>query len=221
MKHGIIGDIHGRYDLLLNVIARLEYNGFVLGKDTLVCVGDYIDRGKQGKQVVEYLSMLKKEYGDKIVLLKGNHELLAEQAYNGIDNDFTKWWLNTEGIDTIECFGDTGVYATLLPFIKDLKLYYETADFICVHGGIPEGFNLQTATEQDLLWNRDNDHYRGKRLVVGHEIVDRVIQREDTLYINTDSVGGALSAVILPDMKVVTTNGATQRKIMLDKTFWE
>lgn len=213
MKHAIIGDIHGRYDLLLNVISRLQYNGFELGRDTLVCLGDYIDRGKQSKQVIQYLTILKKDYGDKVVLLKGNHEQLAEDfllcSYNE-RKEIAKWWLVNGGRETLNSFKET-IDDTLIPFIKSLQITYETSNFVCVHGGIPIGKNIYTATEDELLWNRKNNHYRGKLQIVGHSIVKRVHQLEDTLYIDTGAFTyGKLSAVIMPDMKSVTTNGGVK-----------
>ena len=75
MRTIIIGDIHGCYYTLLNLLEKVEYDK---QNDKLVFVGDYIDRGNNSFEVVEYLINLQKEVGkDKCVCLIGNHEHMA------------------------------------------------------------------------------------------------------------------------------------------------
>lgn len=213
MKHVIIGDIHGRYDLLLSLMVKLEEGiGLTLGRDIFIFLGDYCDRGKHNKEVVVYLSELKKRYGDKIVLLMGNHDQLARDYIISKDPEerveVILTWMYNGGYETLKSFGEKGMVDILLPFLNNTELYYETPDFICVHGGIPILRTINTASETELLWNRENNHYRGKTQIVGHSIVRKVTQYLDTVYVDTGAfMLGQLSAIIHPSWEHITIQG--------------
>ena len=76
-----IGDIHGCYDQLLALMKVIPIN---FKRDTLVFMGDYIDRGTQSVEVVDYLIELKKRVPG-IIFLKGNHEDMLEKYLDGTD----------------------------------------------------------------------------------------------------------------------------------------
>ncbi|MCA9680388.1 MAG: serine/threonine protein phosphatase [Kofleriaceae bacterium] len=67
----VIGDIHGERAMLERVLDRLP---FVAPDDTLVLLGDYVDRGPDARGVVDRLRRLPEETAGKVVLLRGNHE---------------------------------------------------------------------------------------------------------------------------------------------------
>src|SRR5208282_2645180 len=89
-----IGDIHGCFDLLKTLIEKIIK--FTPDEDMLIFTGDYIDRGKMSKEVVQYLSALKENFPDNIILLKGNHEDMAYNALTSPDpeKDLIYWRLN-------------------------------------------------------------------------------------------------------------------------------
>ena len=76
-----IGDIHGCYDQLLALMVKIPIN---FKRDTLVFMGDYIDRGPQSVEVVDYLIKLEKRVPG-IIFLKGNHEDMLEKYLDGTD----------------------------------------------------------------------------------------------------------------------------------------
>jgi len=76
MKTLVIGDIHGYYRELTDALANASYEE----GDQLIFLGDYIDGGPQGRQVIEYLESLKNK---KNVFLRGNHEELFLRAVQG------------------------------------------------------------------------------------------------------------------------------------------
>ena len=162
-----IGDIHGCIELLRDL---LEYQiKFDPATDELIFLGDYIDRGTDSKKVVEYLSNLKDAYPDRVILLKGNHELLAYRAFLSDSKNELFFWAMEGAQYTIKSFGGfEQAREILMPFINSLQIYYETADFIFVHGGIPSGKTIETSSEEELLWERDLESYVGKTMVVGH-----------------------------------------------------
>ena len=66
----ICGDIHGQFFDMIPMLDKLEKPGRV----NYVFLGDYVDRGGQGPEVVCYLIALKLIYPNEVVLLRGNHE---------------------------------------------------------------------------------------------------------------------------------------------------
>ena len=71
-----IGDIHGEYYKLENLIKKLDLKS----NDTCVFTGDYIDLGEYSRDVVSRLIELSKEIN--CIFLKGNHEDLLLKANN-------------------------------------------------------------------------------------------------------------------------------------------
>lgn len=70
-----MGDIHGCYHTMCDLFRKIEYSSET---DTLVFIGDYIDRGPYSAKVVETIRLLQRQAGrDKVVCLKGNHEKFA------------------------------------------------------------------------------------------------------------------------------------------------
>ncbi len=76
-----IGDIHGCYDRLKTLMGKIPIDGL---RDTLVFIGDYIDRGPNSVEVVDYLIQLKNRVPETI-FLKGNHEDMLDKFLNGAD----------------------------------------------------------------------------------------------------------------------------------------
>ena len=67
-----VGDIHGDLAALERCLAKLPK---LDAKDTMVLLGDYVDRGPQSAQVVEFVRKeLPKRIPGKLVCLRGNHE---------------------------------------------------------------------------------------------------------------------------------------------------
>src|ERR1700741_1390119 len=66
-----VGDIHGETEHLFKVLGALPP---LDEEDTLVFLGDYVDRGPRSKQVVDFIRGFAKEKKAKVVALRGNHE---------------------------------------------------------------------------------------------------------------------------------------------------
>lgn len=189
-----IGDIHGCYDLLKQL---LEYQiKFDPATDEVIFIGDYIDRGAHSDKVIEYVRRLKDDYPERIILLKGNHELMAYRALLTRSKNDLLFWELEGGRYTIESFGGfEQARKLLMPFIRSLLIYHQTADFIFVHGGIPLGKSIETASEEELLWERDIGSYVGKTIVVGHTPQVNVTKFAHAIAIDTGAFHyGKLSA---------------------------
>lgn len=72
----IFGDIHGQFYDLVSLIDLFD-----MRYDTLLFLGDYVDRGFFSAEVYLYLMLLKSHYPDNIYLLRGNHECKRMTKY--------------------------------------------------------------------------------------------------------------------------------------------
>jgi len=208
-----IGDIHGCYDVLLDLIERSIM--FSPDEDRLVFLGDYLDRGAKSKEVVDYISGLKKNYPRQIVLLKGNHEDLALRAMlcaegeEGCTNARLLWYFNG-GRATVNSFqGIEKARQTLIPFIGSLELYHETDKYIFVHAGIPYGKSPETASSDEMLWDRSYSYNGRKILIVGHSPKSDIERFGNVICLDTGAfMTGKLSAYDILNEKAYQTTAA-------------
>src|SRR5688500_18487648 len=95
-----IGDIHGNVSALNDLLAQVEPT--LTSTDTLVFLGDYVDRGAQSSQVVERILKLRTESAATVVTLKGNHEDWLLKTMRDYTNH--TWLLAAEAYSTIESY---------------------------------------------------------------------------------------------------------------------
>ncbi len=116
----IIGDIHGFLDSLI----RFEEIATEVSANKLVFLGDYVDRGPFGVEVLNEIFNLLINYTDKIVLLRGNHECLdMNKDYGFYDELLSK--IGKEELNLIKLF------------YSNLPISNIVNDIFFVHGGIP------------------------------------------------------------------------------------
>lgn len=87
-----IGDIHGEVGKLNSLIDKLDLQK----QDRVIFLGDYIDRGKHSKEVIERILNLSKEI--ECVFLKGNHEDMLLKTKITQSQDDIEHWLLSGGI---------------------------------------------------------------------------------------------------------------------------
>lgn len=185
----VVSDIHGHYSLLK---AALKRAGFDKNdpEHLLVCCGDYFDRGDENVEVLKFFEQLKHK-----VLLRGNHEdlllkllhtgkLLPHHYINGtmstLRNFFGKYSIDPAD-DTIDFAGKTRITDRICQFIEDTVDYFETENYVFVHGWLPkngktvEGRRRASAQDwEQARWLKWTENYDGQRpledkiLVCGH-----------------------------------------------------
>lgn len=205
-----IGDIHGCLEKLEELMAKLDIDR---QKDTLVFIGDYIDRGKSGKEVVDYVLRLQNEY-QNVVCILGNHEQMFMRYLAGMDESM---YLSNGGVSTLSSYeiflsDETEERKRKIPenhlrFFESLLPYYETDGYIFVHAGIRPGFPLKEQTLDDLLWIRyefiENEKDFGKTVIFGHTPLMSPLIEKNKIGIDTGAVyGGKLTCVELPEIKI-------------------
>lgn len=200
-----IADLHGCYDLTKSLVeSEIKFNP---KSDTLVFLGDFIDRGSNSLKTVAYVSSLKAKYPDNIFLLKGNHEQMADNSIKSGKLYDKKLWEQNGGDKTINDFNNHNASLSILgAFIDTLGLYYETDSHIFVHGCIPSGKTASTADEDDMLWERDFNYNGAKKIVVGHTIQSEVKFYRNVIAVDTGAwKSGVLSAYDTLNNKVYST----------------
>lgn len=201
-KHFAIGDIHGCLSHLRRMMEILEPE-FVPERDTIIFLGDYVDRGPDPKGVIEYVLELRKEL-PRVICLKGNHEaMLLDWVLNGKNYDL---YLYNGGGTTIRSYSTEGSFQLPpdhLRFFEGLRLFYETDDYIFVHAGVREGCTLGDQDPLDVLWIRDEfiytAHGLNKLVIFGHTPYHEPFMAPDKIGIDTGAVyGGGLTCLELP-----------------------
>lgn len=200
-----IGDIHGCADKLKALMKEIPVD---YANDTLVFIGDYIDRGPDSFEVVDYLVDLKKEHPD-IVFLKGNHEDMLQKYLEGTDR-FT--YLFNGGQKTLDSYLNrpnksefSPIPSDHLEFYQSLVFHYETEDYLFVHAGLREKIPLKKQNPQELLWIRedfiDSKFDFGKRVIFGHTPFAEPLLLSNKIGIDTGAVyGNRLTCVQLPEI---------------------
>jgi len=215
-----VGDIHGEHELLSELLANLPLRD----GDSLVFMGDYVDRGPDSREVVDVLLQLEKEW--PCVFLMGNHEsmFLDFLGWKGVEYFGGDAFLINGGDRTLASYGyfdaeDPNVKSFSLPdgheqFYRNLKLYHRDGDYLFVHAGLGRDlldevdvdFAIRSARCEDLLWDRttfDLPHKLGVTVIYGHTPSMDFSVRWNTPFsigIDTGAVyGGNLTAIRLPD----------------------
>ncbi len=167
-----IGDIHGCFKPL----KKLVEDKIGLNKsDTLVLLGDYIDRGKQSKEVIDFIIMLRQN-GYRIVTLKGNHEDMLLKTYENKAN--LRLWLYNGGKTTMKSFGLHSVKnipKDYMTFFKNLEYYYSEGNYLFVHAGFDDSAADPFADKYTMMWE-DQDQYthpelKNKTIIHGHHAI--------------------------------------------------
>lgn len=205
-----IGDIHGCLDKLMGLVSKIDIDR---QNDTLVFIGDYIDRGRYGREVVDYVIGLQEECKNVVCLL-GNHEQMFLRYLEGVDEFL---YLANGGKATLDSFGillsdnvekrKAKISAKYRKFFQSLLPYYETDQYIFVHAGLRPGLPPGDQTLDDLLWIRyefiDSGDDFGKIVIFGHTSMTSPLIDKNKIGIDTGAVyGGNLTCVELPKMKI-------------------
>ena len=169
----IIGDIHGRYDLLYEAFELIKSLGDNIPTN-VIFLGDYIDKGANSKLVLEKLmrEFKMKPTGKNHAALMGNHEQMAIYAH-----DFGTFepWLDNGGDATLQSFNSEAIDDNALQFMREMPIIAEDSNGIYVHAGINPKYNAKDDKQYpSCLWLRD-EFYRNvatmnypKPIIYGH-----------------------------------------------------
>lgn len=213
-----IGDIHGRLDLLDDLLARIAADDAARGaaKTSLILLGDLPDRGPQSRGVIERAMEL--EASDRnCVFIMGNHEELMIRVWDG-DRPTAATFNRAGGRETLMSYGVSGedydgwdlgdvteATSRVIPkahidFLKRFRTAHRMGDYFFTHAGVRPGIALEDQDEKDLRWIRsdfvESDADFGAIVVHGHTIRDAVEERANRIGIDTGAyASGTLTAI--------------------------
>lgn len=171
----IIGDIHGRADLLELMLELIDAHigGTAAGDPKLVFVGDYIDLGPDSAVVLARMRELQETFPDNVTCLMGNHErmmldFLADPTTRG------PRWMRAGAAETMRSFGvatadleESPEYDAFpaaahslrrrlpketLKWLENLPLSWSSGNLWAVHAGADPGHDMDEQSARVLLW---------------------------------------------------------------------
>jgi len=216
-----VGDIHGRLDLLDQMLGQIQRDSTTAGDlvKYIVFLGDYVDRGPHSSSVIERLAGGPPP-GFGAIHLRGNHEAAMLDFLEDIRVGPN--WLTYGGNATLGSYGvvppaeDASAnrlaeaqeqFNAALPahhraFLKGLRSSVTIGDYLFVHAGVRPGVPLDRQDATDLIWIRDEflrsqaDH--GKVVVHGHTIALQPEVRANRIGIDTGAYAtNRLTALVL------------------------
>ena len=227
-----VGDIHGRLDLLDDLLGRIvdDLETRPVEAARLVFLGDFIDRGPDSAGVLDRLvDLARTRIGTHFLM--GNHEEMLLHVLAG-QPAVTDDWLRFGGDACAQSYGlsptdlatlDEMQIAALLrqampeshvAFLHDLDTMVRFGDFLLVHAGIRPGVAIEDQRPADLRWIRGpfladpRDH--GVMVIHGHTITDGVDRRRNRIGIDTGAYRtGILTAAVVEetDTRFLATGG--------------
>lgn len=221
-----VGDIHGRYDLLMRLMDRI---GAGQGAGRLVFLGDYVDRGEDSAQVLQALFWLQ-ENAPGTVCLRGNHEdmvlsFLEDPLHHG------PAWQQHGGRQTLACYGIAPVSPgaphtdwlaardslqgkmgpRLIDWLRNLPAIWQSGNVAVVHAAADPARPIGAQEDQDLIWGHRDflqvPRRDGTWIIHGHTIVQEVVANQGRIGVDTGAFAtGRLSAVAVAEgeFKVLT-----------------
>ncbi|HWE62074.1 MAG TPA: metallophosphoesterase family protein [Chloroflexota bacterium] len=203
-----IGDIHGAVSALHRLLQQVEPGA----DDTLLFLGDYVDRGEDSRAVLDALITLEQTH--RCIFLKGNHEDMLLKAIQGGTEEWLIW-LGNGGVTTLRDFDQALPPARYLSWLQRLDLSYETDSHYYVHAGLLPGVPPAESTDMDRLWIREpflsSTYDWGKRVVFGHTVqLQGPLVQPNKIGIDTGAClprMGRLTAMILPTKQFVFSRG--------------
>ncbi|MGE0775872.1 MAG: metallophosphoesterase family protein [Sphingomonadaceae bacterium] len=215
-----IGDVHGRFDLLIGLLKRIKIDSEERGEaDThVVLLGDLIDRGPHSAQVLEYLRSHRDIFAT-FHFIAGNHEEAMLATLGLYELPMQNGWLNVGGRETLCSYGadpasfrDEGldgaalirrhVPRTHLDFLESFEESVRIGDYLFVHAGIRPGVAIEQQRGDDMRWIRrdflDDERDHGVVVVHGHSITAEPDIRHNRIGIDTGAYkSGMLTALAL------------------------
>jgi len=164
-----IGDIHGCSAALSAVLQAVQPRP----EDTIITLGDYVDRGPDSAGAIEQLLVLGRQ--THLVPLLGNHDQMCLLICDGRQELLGDWRL-FGGVTTLDSYGGRvpeGMPPEHLHFLQNCRLYYEVPGHFFVHGNYETHLPLDQQPPETLLWvslklRRPGPHCSGKTAIVGH-----------------------------------------------------
>jgi serine/threonine protein phosphatase 1 len=213
-----VGDIHGRLDLLDQLLEKIAADDVARGSadTTLIFLGDLADRGPDSRGVIERLMAAEAAPG-RTVFLAGNHEELLIRVWEG-ERAMASTFNRAGGKETLMSYGVaaetfdmwdlsemTAATSRLIPvahidFLRRFQDWHQIGDYLFVHAGIRPGIHIEDQDITDLRWIRGefirSTENHGAMIIHGHTITADVDEHPNRIGIDTGAyASGILTAI--------------------------
>ncbi len=207
MKHLVIGDIHGCYHELLDLLDRAGLSS----DDQIMAIGDVVDRGPHSAEV---LAFFQRTPNTRSIL--GNHERKHIRSFRGEIQPAASQRITRAQVGEPD-------YPAAITFMDQFPRYLELPDAILVHGFYEPGVSLVDQREAVIVGTLSGEGYLRERyrwpwyelydgakpLIVGHRdytgLMQPLIYHDRVYGIDTRCCyGGALTGLLLPDFKLIS-----------------
>jgi serine/threonine protein phosphatase 1 len=221
MRLYVIGDIHGRADLLDQIVEKIRDD--IASHREIDCVtvtlGDYVDRGPDSRGVIDRLS--RNPFPTRYVGLKGNHEALLEAFLR--DPSVADHWRKLGGLETMHSYGvpirelmvgrgydqaakalKAAMPAEHIRFLSSLEPFVMIGKYFLCHAGVRPHVPLPLQSIDDLLWIRkeflNSDIEFEKMIIHGHTPHEWPEVRSNRINIDTGAFAtGRLTCLVLEE----------------------
>ncbi len=172
----VVGDIHGRCDLLIRLVAMIDADAASrdIEKPTIIFVGDYVDRGPQSALVIAMLMELTNDPSRRVIALKGNHEVLLLKFLENPANG--PRWLKNGGYETLLSYGIANItedspmdaltiasaqFAAAIGtnarnFLTNLSVSHLSGNVLVTHAGADPTVPIDKQDPKKLIWGPEN-----------------------------------------------------------------
>lgn len=215
-----IGDVHGRLDLLRDLLQQIEADSVArpCEREFVVFLGDLVDRGPDSRGVLALLQKIRPDLPNPVFIM-GNHEEMLLRVFD--DDPERVWdWLRFGGYEFAQSYGvAVGNLATLsaeaavaairaaipasdLAFVAEFADSFRFGDYLLVHAGIRPGVALEQQKIADLRWIREEFLASSAThpfvVVHGHTISEGPDEQRNRIGIDTGAYSsGILTALCL------------------------
>lgn len=164
-----IGDVHGCLPALETLLGAIRPQS----DDTLIFLGDYIDRGPDSRGVIDRLIALQQEC--RLIPLLGNHDAMLLEIYDGQAQLYVDWLLfgGNATLESYETMRVARIPSNHIEFLRGCPLYYEMDRYFFLHGNYQAELSLAAQPRDTILWESlklrlPGPHQSGKTAIVGH-----------------------------------------------------
>lgn len=218
----VIGDIHGRFDLIKRLLQHIDE--MAVAKAQIITVGDYIDRGEQNRQAIELIYA--RDRGDEnFTALYGNHEELMLNFFDEPAISANRW-LRNGGLQTMASYKIGGLSERpdaktaeeaakkiqeslsegMEDWLRNLPRSYSSGNVHVVHAAADPDVPMSDQDDHTLTWGHEDFDNKprqdGQWIVYGHKIVETAGKDKlGRIAVDTGAYysGKLTAALIMPD----------------------
>ena len=205
----VVGDVHGYLETLRALLDKLNLRE----EDSVVFLGDLIDRGPNSADVLRFV-----RDDERLLSVRGNHESMMHKAISKGKERHWKSWLKFGGIQTLSSFGtdreDFKDYShEWVEFLSNMPTEIVLQKYRLVHAGFDPRRTLEEQRDHERLWTRDVFYWdspvdEDRQILVGHTPVQELSDdRSNSPWMSKHSLRDGRPSIIGLDTGIALPKG--------------